>query len=71
MISDAEIAEISYTAFTSRRKSEHIDGRLIVGSVKRLNPASVKTKAKTKTKASEAGAIIAVRRPARPYSHAS
>ncbi len=40
LISDAEIAEIPYTAFTSRRMSEHIDGRLIVRRVKRLNPAS-------------------------------
>ena len=40
LISDAEIAEIPYTAFTSRRMSEYIDGRLIVRRVKRLNPAS-------------------------------
>jgi len=40
LISDAEIAEIPYTAFTSRRMSEHIDGRLIVRRVKRLNPAN-------------------------------
>ena len=38
LISDAEIAEIGYTAFTSRRKADHIDGRLIVRRVKRLNP---------------------------------
>jgi len=38
LISDAEIAEIDYTAFTSRRKDEHIEGRLIVRRVKRLNP---------------------------------
>ena len=41
LISDAEVAEIEFTAFTSRRKGEHIDGRLIVRRVKRLNPASV------------------------------
>jgi hypothetical protein len=41
LISDAEIAEIDFTAFTSRRRCEHIDGRLIVRRVKRLNPASV------------------------------
>jgi len=38
LISDAEIAEINYTAFTSRRKADHIEGRLIVRRVKRLNP---------------------------------
>jgi hypothetical protein len=38
LISDAEIAEIEYTAFTSRRKADHIQGRLIVRRVKRLNP---------------------------------
>lgn len=37
-ISDAEVAEIDYTAFTSRNKGEQIDGRLIVRRVKRLNP---------------------------------
>ncbi len=38
LISDAEIAEIDYTAFTSRCKADHIEGRLIVRRVKRLNP---------------------------------
>ena len=41
LISDAEVAEIEFTAFTSRRNSEHIDGRLIVRRVKRVNPAGV------------------------------
>jgi hypothetical protein len=40
-ISDAEVAEIEFTAFTSRRKAEHVTARLIVRWVKRLNPASV------------------------------
>jgi Transposase DDE domain group 1 len=40
-ISDAEVAEIGFTAFTSRRKTDHITARLIVRRVKRLNPASV------------------------------
>jgi hypothetical protein len=40
-ISDAEVAEISFTAFTSRRKSDHVTARLIVRRVKRLNPAPV------------------------------
>ena len=37
-ISDAEVAEIDYTAFTSRRKDDHVTARLIVRRVKRLNP---------------------------------
>jgi Transposase DDE domain group 1 len=41
LVSDAEVAEIDFTAFISRRKAEHIDARLIVRRVKRLNPASV------------------------------
>jgi hypothetical protein len=45
LVSDAEIAEIPYTAFTSRRKADHIAGRLIVRRVKRLNPASAKPRA--------------------------
>jgi len=40
-ISDAEVAEIGFTAFTSRRKADHITARLIVRRVKRLNPAAV------------------------------
>ena len=39
-ISDAEVAEIPYTAFTSRRKADHITARLVVRRVKRLNPRS-------------------------------
>jgi hypothetical protein len=38
-ISDAEVAETCYTAFTSRKKADHIDARLIVRRVRRLNPA--------------------------------
>lgn len=38
-ISDAEVAETGHVAFTSRRKCEHISGRLIVRRVRRLNPA--------------------------------
>jgi len=40
-ISDAEVAEIPFTAFTSRRRAEHIGARLIVRRVRRLNPKSV------------------------------
>ena len=41
LVSDAEVAEIPFTAFTSRRKADHISARLIVRRVKRLNPKSV------------------------------
>jgi Transposase DDE domain group 1 len=37
-ISDAEVAETAFTAFTSRRKADHVTARLIVRRVKRLNP---------------------------------
>src|SRR5260370_32391175 len=38
-VSDAEIAEIGYTAFTSK-KNRAVTARLIVRRVKRLNPAA-------------------------------
>ena len=38
LISDAQIAETSYTAFVSRPKHQQVHGRLIVRRVKRLNP---------------------------------
>jgi Transposase DDE domain group 1 len=39
LVSDAEVAEVpAFTAFTSRRKHEHVTARLIVRRVKRLNP---------------------------------
>jgi DDE family transposase len=37
-ISDAEVAEIDYTAFTSKAKDKHVTGRLIVRRVKDMNP---------------------------------
>lgn len=37
-ISDAEITEIEYTAFTSKPKKQQVTARLIVRRVKRLNP---------------------------------
>ncbi|WP_409471630.1 IS1380 family transposase [Streptomyces sp. HC307] len=40
-ISDAEIAEGPFTAFTSKKKAFHTTARLIVRRVKRLNPKSV------------------------------
>jgi len=36
--SDAEVAEVPFTAFTARPKREHVSARLIVRRVKRLNP---------------------------------
>jgi hypothetical protein len=38
-ISDAEVAEIPYTAFSSRPKDKHVTARLIVRRVPDLNPA--------------------------------
>jgi hypothetical protein len=40
LVSDAEVAEIAYTAFSSRPKNQQVHGRLIVRRVKRLNPAA-------------------------------
>ena len=37
-ISDAEVAEIDYNAFTSRPKAKHVSARLIVRRVKDMNP---------------------------------
>jgi hypothetical protein len=39
-ISDAEVAEVPFTAFTSRRHAEHITARLIVRRVRQLNPTT-------------------------------
>ena len=38
LVSDAEVAEIAYTTFTSRPKKHQVAGRLIVRRVRRLNP---------------------------------
>jgi hypothetical protein len=37
-VSDAEVAETVFTAFTGRRTAEHVTARLIVRRVRRLNP---------------------------------
>ena len=42
-VSDAEVAEIPFTAFTGRRRAEHVTARLIVRRVRRLNPKTVPT----------------------------
>ncbi len=39
-VSDAEVAEVPITIFTSHRKHEHVTCRLVVRRVKRLNPTS-------------------------------
>ncbi len=39
-ISDAQVAEVPYTAFTSLPRAKHIDARLIVRRVPRLSPAT-------------------------------
>ncbi len=41
-VSDAEVAETTFTAFTGRRKADHITARLIVRRVRRLNPKAVR-----------------------------
>ena len=41
LVSDAEVAEIGYVAFTSRPTAQQVHGRLIVRRVKRLNPDAV------------------------------
>lgn len=38
LVSDAEVAEVPYTAFTSRPTRQQVHGRLIVRRVRRLNP---------------------------------
>jgi hypothetical protein len=40
-VSDAEVAEVAFTAFTGRRRTEHVTARLIVRRVRRLNPRTV------------------------------
>lgn len=37
-VSDAEVAEVPFVAFTGRRKNEHVTCRLVVRRVKRLQP---------------------------------
>lgn len=37
-VSDAEVAEVPFTAFTGRRKAEHVTCRLVVRRVRRLQP---------------------------------
>lgn len=37
-VSDAEVAEVGFVAFTGRRKAEHVTCRLVVRRVKRLQP---------------------------------
>lgn len=39
-VSEAEVAEIGFTAFTGRRRSEQVSARMIVRRVRRLNPAT-------------------------------
>lgn len=40
-ISTAEVAEIDYTAFTSKKKSQRVTGRLVVRRIPELNPTDV------------------------------
>jgi len=61
LVSDAEIAEVPYTAFTSRRKAEQITGRLLVRRVRRLNPTT-STSTSTDGQAVEQGELFAIYR---------
>src|SRR3954452_7167181 len=56
-VSDAEVAEVGFTAFTNRHKAEHVCARLIVRRVRRLNPATAPTR-----KAGKQGELFAVYR---------
>lgn len=38
LVSDAEVAQVPYTAFVSRPKTQQVQGRLVIRRVKRLNP---------------------------------
>jgi hypothetical protein len=40
LVSDAQVAQTPYLAFTSRPKNQQVTGRLIIRRVKRLNPAA-------------------------------
>jgi hypothetical protein len=57
LISDAQVAEIPFTAFTGRRRSEHVTARLIVRRVKRLNPAPVTKPAAPQPDNQQAGPV--------------
>src|SRR4051794_38985932 len=59
-VSDAEVAETGFTAFTNRRKAEHVTARLIVRRVRRLNPATAP--ARKTAKAGKQGELFAVYR---------
>jgi hypothetical protein len=39
-VSDAEVAEVDFVAFTGRRKADHVTCRLVVRRVRRLQPAA-------------------------------
>jgi len=54
-ISDAEVAETVLTAFTGRRKRDHLTARLIVRRVRRLNPPTAPAR-----KAGKQGELFAV-----------
>ena len=53
-VSDAEVAEVPFTAFTGRRQAEHVSCRLVVRRVKRLQPLA--------TDATEQGELFATYR---------
>ncbi len=40
-VSNAEVAEVPYTAFSSRKKAEQVNGRLVVRRIPELNPKAI------------------------------
>lgn len=44
-ISSADVAEVAFTAFSSRKKSERIEGRLVVRRIPELNPKAAEGQA--------------------------
>lgn len=70
-VSDAELAEIDFVAFTSKNKDQHVPCRLIVRRVKRLQPAPATAPSKascsppTGTTPSSPTAVSAWSRPTR------
>jgi hypothetical protein len=61
-ISDAEVAEVPFTAFTSRRKADHLTARLIVRRVKRLNPRAARSTTTGSDAGTEQGELFAAYR---------
>jgi len=62
LVSDAEIAETRFTAFTGRRKAEQIPGRLLVRRVRRLNTSTKANTTSTTDTGAQQGELFAAYR---------